>query len=137
MPSYQENKGLWILLIVFIVLAVLAGGYLVLLSAQGVPEVVVEEKTTQEAQILEGTYVCLPRSDGKKTTECTPGIKVENDYYALDLARLAGAGVTTNFTNGTQILAAGIIVPAEELSTDQWDVYSIKGIMAVEEVAKQ
>lgn len=137
MPSYQDSKKLWVLLIVFIALAILAGGYLLLLSAQGVPDVVVQEKPTQEAQILEGTYVCLPRVDGKKTTECTPGLKVGEEYYALDLARLTGAGVTTNFTNGTNIVAAGVVVAAEAISSDQWKVYPIKGIMAVEEVAKQ
>lgn len=136
MPSFQENRGLWILLMVVVSLAILAGGYLLVLSAQGAPELVIEEPQAREAQILEGTYVCLPRTDGNKTTECTPGLKVGNDYYALDLAILAGAGVTTNFTNGTNILAAGVIVPIEEISSEQWDVYSVKGIMAVEEVAR-
>lgn len=135
MPSFRENRRLWVIFIIFLTLAVLAGGYLAYLSRQGVPETVAEP--TAEATILDGTYVCLPRADAAKTKECTPGVKVGDDYYALDLARLLEAGETTNFSNGTKILAAGAITPIEEVSDEQWKTYRVKGVMRVEEVARK
>jgi len=139
MQTFKENKVLSSIFIAIVVLAVLAGGYLGYLQASGVPEPAGQNTPaeTSKAVILEGTYVCLPHTDGTKAKECTPGIQVENkDYYALDMAIIVESGTSPKLTNGMKILAGGIIVPIEEISTDQWQKYPIKGIMQVEEVAK-
>jgi hypothetical protein len=128
MALFEQNRTLWIVFYVFVALALFAGIYLAVLSAQSAPQRVVENKPSTEGQatVLEGTYVCLPRTDNSKASECTPGLKVGEDYYALDLALLLGSGTVTNFSNGTKILAAGEIVPVEEISSDQWDIYPVR-----------
>lgn len=141
MPTlFKENKVLSSIFIAIVVLAVLAGGYLWYLQASGVPDEPAAQNTpteTSKAVILEGMYVCLPHTDGTKAKECTPGIRVENkDYYALDMAIIVESGTSLKLTNGMKILAGGVIVPIEEISTDQWQKYPIRGIMSVEEVAK-
>jgi hypothetical protein len=141
MPTFKENRALWTALAVILVLIVFSGGYLAYLQKSGVPpQPVVQEETAQEngSMVLTGTYICLPRTDEVKTKECTPGIKTTTgDYYALDMAKVIQGGVSTKFTNNTKIIAGGTVVAIEAISSDQWKHYPIKGIMAVEEVAKQ
>jgi hypothetical protein len=35
-----------------------------------------------------------------------------------------------------KIIAGGIIVPIEEISSEQWNNYPVKGIMRVEEIGR-
>ena len=81
--------------------------------------------------------MCLPHTDGSKAKECTPGLKVGEEYYALDMAAVIESGSKLTLTNGMKILAGGVVVPIEEISSDQWQNYPVKGIMKVEEVARQ
>lgn len=135
MSIFQFEKILGVVLVVIVVVMASLGGYLWYVESRGIPTQHIASEKTQ-ASILEGTYVCLQRTDGKRTTECTPGIKVKEDQYALDLAYVVGGEKSISLSNGMKILVGGVIVPVEEVSTDQWDRYSIKGIMRVEEVAK-
>lgn len=135
MPTF-EPRPLWISLAVIGFLALLSGGYLAFLSAAGVPES--GNKTTQDSvTVLQGKYICLPREDGVKEKECTPGLEVGADLYALDLAKVIESGASTGIVNGSNIIVGGIIVPMDEISSDQWKKYYLKGIIAVEEIAKQ
>ncbi len=133
MPTF-EPRPLWISLAVISLLVVLSGGYLAFLSVRGVPMTPQVEST---AIVLEGKYICLPREDGVKEKECTPGLEVGADLYALDLAKVIESGASTGIVNGTNIIVGGIVVPMDEISSDQWKKYYLKGIMAVEEIAKQ
>lgn len=139
MPTFKENRALWIALVLILVLIVLSGGYLAYLQKSGVPQPVAQESAQESGStLLTGTYICLQRTDEVKTKECTPGIKTTTgDYYALDMAQVIASGVSTKLTNNTKIIAGGTIVLIEAISTDQWKHYPIKGIMAVEEIAKQ
>lgn len=137
MPPF-EPRPLWISFAVIGVLVLFSGGYLAYLSIVGVPEfrnvLTAEEKA---AIVLEGKYICLPREDGVKEKGCTPGLEAGADLYALDLAKVIESGMSASLTNGTMIIVGGILVPIEEISSDQWKEYYIKGIMAVEEIARQ
>lgn len=140
MHLFRENRVLSIIFIVIIALIIITGGYLGYVQSSGIPEVVGQTAPSDlpETTILEGTYVCLPHTDGTKPKECTPGIQTkEKDYYALDMQLVIAAGANPKLTNGMKISAGGVVVPIEAISTDQWKIYPIKGIMQVEEVAKQ
>ncbi|MEK7509750.1 MAG: hypothetical protein AAB605_03480 [Patescibacteria group bacterium] len=138
MSIFQFERILSVGLVVVVVLVAAAGGYLWYVESQGNPlEAASRQANTSEATVLEGTYVCLPHTDGSKAKECTPGIKVGDEHYALDMAAVIEGGSTLTLTNGMKILAGGIVVPIEETSSDQWQNYPVRGIMKVEEVAKQ
>lgn len=138
MAMLEQNRTLWIAFYIIVGLALFAGAYLAVLSARGAPDVVIEEKPNAGATavILEGTYVCLPRIDDTASAECTPGIQMGEQYYALDLALLLGSGTVTNFSPGMQILAAGEIISLEDIPSEQWDIYPVEGVMQVVEVAR-
>lgn len=85
-----------------------------------------------------GFWECLPHTDtsGPQTLECAFGLKVENDntHYALDL-RLLETG-PLDYPTGSRIRVEGILIPAEQLSTDYWRKYPIEGIISVTSVQK-
>ena len=81
---------------------------------------------------LSGTYRCLPHADGSAlaTNECAYGIETAaGDMYALDL-RLVSNSVP-QIAAGDTFSAQGIVVPADQLNTDAWQKYPIKGIFSV------
>lgn len=139
MASSKQNAQLKVFLIVIVALAVLAGGYLLVLQVMGAPEQTGATEQPKEGQvvILEGTYVCLPRTDKAQTKECSPGLRKEDGtYIALDLGEVIGAGGNANLNNGAKITVGGEIVSIEDLSTDQWDVYDTTELMRVFELAR-
>ncbi len=136
-PIPQENRGLWILLCALLLAIFLIGGYLMYVSYAGIPVSGADDQQEQ-AVVLRGVYSCLPHADGTKPKECTPGIKTDSgEYTALDMGLVIESGGNIKLTDGTRILAGGVVVPIEEISSDQWKPYPIKGIMRVEEIAKQ
>lgn len=137
MPAYRQHPQLVVLLAVILALAVLAGGLLLVFQVLGAPETTVTPPPASNSAVLEGTYICLPRSDGMKAVECTPGIKTDDGtLYALDLGPLIGMGGDPQLKNGEKIAAGGEMVRIDELSTDQWDSYSVTELMRVEEIAR-
>lgn len=81
---------------------------------------------------LEGMYVCLPYKDLKapKSKECVPGLETADGvYYALDFALMSQTA--PQLTVGDRISGSGVVVSIEQLSTDHWNVYPIKGIFSV------
>lgn len=128
-----------VFLIVIVALAVLAGGYLLVLQAMGAPKPVVAENTpTPDAvSVFEGTYACLQRKDQKQTKECSPGLKKEDgSFIALDLGEVIAAGGSANLNAGAKITVGGEVVKIDDLSTDQWDVYDVTELMRVLEIAR-
>jgi hypothetical protein len=80
---------------------------------------------------LQGEYVCLPKKgDGPHTLECAFGIKADDgNHYSLSMnPGIAGANVPT----GSHIKVTGLLVPIEQISTDMWRSYDIRGIISVE-----
>lgn len=80
---------------------------------------------------LSGTHLCLPKNtDGPTTEECALGILTgEGSYYALEMSVLIQNG--TFFPTGSQIEVSGFLIPIEEINTNIWQKYDIKGILKV------
>jgi uncharacterized protein len=88
---------------------------------------------------LTGEYICLPHrtTSGPQTLECALGIKVDtSSYYALDLGQLLNSDQVTKLPTGTPMTVEGLLVPIDQISSDQWQKYNVKGIMRVEKVTK-
>ncbi len=138
MSLYREHPKLIFLLLIIVTLIVLAGGYLLYLQTNGAPDLTVMEPSSGDAVVIEGTYACLPRIDEKKTAECSPGLVTSDGvYYALDLGLVVGAGGDPQLKNGEKISAGGVLIPVEEVASEQWDPYPVTEVMRVEEVARQ
>ena len=134
MSIFQFERILIGLFVVLIVCIAGAGGYLWYVESQGIPVTEVEVPT--DIAIMEGTYGCVPRIDGTSTSECLPALKMAGEFYALDLAQVIEAGGNISLRVGETITVGGMFTPIEEISSDQWDVYRIQGIMKVEEVTR-
>lgn len=137
MSIFQFERILGFVFAIVILAIAAAGGYLWYIENQEIPLQTTTVSETENTQVLEGVYACLPRADGAKGRECTPGIKVGDEYYALDLASVIEAGGELGLRAGEKISVGGTIVPIEEISSDQWKAYSLKGIMRVLEVARE
>lgn len=138
MPLYREHPQLTILFLVIVALSILAGGYLLFLQTQGAPTTTLTDPGPSAAVVIEGTYACLPRTDEKKNAECSPGLLTsDGTYYALDLGIVIGAGGDAQLSNGEKISAGGILIPVEEVQSEQWDPYPITEVMRVEEIARE
>lgn len=135
MSIFQLERILIGLFVVILVCIAALGGYLWHVEQQGVPAPEVETPTG--LAIMEGTYACLERLDGTSTSECMPAIKLGGDAYALDLASVIAAGGEIGFRVGEKITVGGIFTPIEEISSAQWSVYRVQGIMKVEEVSRE
>ena len=87
---------------------------------------------------LTGEYVCLPHRNtkGPITLECALGIKTGGGvHYALDTSSI-GFEEIGSIPTGSKIRITGNIVSIEEISSDQWKKYDIKGIMKVISMAR-
>lgn len=83
-----------------------------------------------------GDYVCLPHKDtsGPQTMECAFGMKLyDGSYIAIDLSGVSG---DTNYPMQSKLKVTGLYVPIEQISSNTWQVYPIKGIMKVTKVEK-
>jgi hypothetical protein len=125
--------------IFFLIAAIIVGiiGWQLYTPTETQPESIIPIPTRQPVTVS-GTHVCLPHTNtsGPQTLECALGIQTdEGIYYALDLNALS---VTPfNVPTGSRITVRGIITPIEELSTDMWQKYPIKGIFSVTDSLKQ
>lgn len=87
---------------------------------------------------LRGSYSCLPHKDtgGPQTMECAFGMKGDNGlFYALDTSILQSTSIV-DVKTGDAISVEGVFIPIEELSTNQWLKYDIKGIIRVNTLKK-
>lgn len=82
---------------------------------------------------LTGVKVCLPHKNnsGPQTLECAIGMKADSgEYYALDFNQLSQERDDSYLQDRQQIrfTASGVVNPIENLSSDHWQKYDIKGI---------
>jgi len=87
---------------------------------------------------LSGEFLCLPHIDtaGPQTEECAFGLKTDDGiYYAIDFGAMSQT-VPAELKSGVRISASGVMVPIEQLSTDHWQRYPIKGIFSVTDSLK-
>lgn len=86
---------------------------------------------------LQGEYVCLPHKNtsGPITLECALGLKSDDGaYYALDTTNVSFLPQET--PTGTHLQVQGLVVPIEQISSNAWQKYDIRGIMQVAAVKK-
>lgn len=86
---------------------------------------------------LSGTYVCLPHrnQNGPQTLECAFGLKTDTgEYYAIDFSAMSQT--PPSVATGDTISANGLLVPIEQISSDQWRIYPIEGIFSVTDSLK-
>lgn len=86
---------------------------------------------------LSGTIDCLPAKDPSlpATAECKLALKTdEGDYYGLDFHMMTMPYPTP--VTGATISAYGLITPIENMSSDQWQRYNIKGVFSVTDNVK-
>ncbi len=135
MSIFQFERILIGVFIALILCIAAVGGYLWRVEQQGIPVAKVETPTN--LAIMTGTYACLSRLDGATTRECIPSIKMGEEFYALDLAPVIEAGAELGLRAGEKITVGGTFVPIEEISSNQWEVYRVQGVMKVEEVSRE
>ena len=116
-----------------IALAVIAVLIMTFMPAR-TPAPVAEQPTPIVAEgTLEGTTVCLPHknTEGPQTLECAFGLQTASStYYALDTREVQTEDNLLQQT-GIKVKVSGTIVPVEALSSNNWQNYNIKGIIAV------
>lgn len=85
-----------------------------------------------------GLWECLPHRDtsGPQTLECAFGLaKDESDgHLAVSTAQLPGTFV--DYPTGTHLRITGLLTPADQLSSDQWQKYDIDGIISATKIEK-
>ncbi len=85
-----------------------------------------------------GFFECLPHKDmtGPQTEECTLGLAVDQSdgHFALDLSLVPDIAI--NFQTGVKVKVTGTMVPANQLSSNQWQKYPIDGIIQVKTVER-
>ena len=87
---------------------------------------------------MEGEVVCLPLKEKNtiQDSDCPYGIKTQdNEYYALDTGLMSSTPQV--YAIGDKIKANGVITPIENLSTDHWQKYNVKGIFSVTDSFKK
>lgn len=80
---------------------------------------------------MQGKVICLQHRDtsGPQTLECDLGIQTDQGLnYALDTSLMSQ--IPPQFKNGDTISANGILTPIENLSSDHWQKYDVKGIFS-------
>lgn len=144
-PRYLRAwKGVAFALIVLVLLAIL-GSYM-LKPVPGAENVMSEPQAPgnsldQAAPIavpdntieIRGVETCLPHKNttGPQTTECAIGLKADDGYtYALDTGSLQPDAIG-EMAGGNRVRIVGHFVPAEALSSDQWQKYDFRGVVQV------
>jgi hypothetical protein len=88
---------------------------------------------------ITGTYECLPHRDttGPQTMECAFGIRDANGkHYALNTQLMASSD-WMSMPTGTAIIVEGVLVPVEQLNSDQWQRYDIVGIISATSIIRR
>ena len=86
--------------------------------------------------VVKGTLVCLQTTVTMEVNgDCKQGLAAEDGKkYALNLA--AHTGVTNMLQINDTVTVEGILLPIEQISTDQWYAYNIVGIITVNSITK-
>ncbi len=116
---------------VTLILEKIGGKWLVVSAAKGSYSQIPHHETRA------GIWECTPHKPGVlPTEECMTGIAIDQSdgHLMLDLSLYqAEAGA---FSAGDHVRVSGVIVPANQLSTNQWQKYDIDGIMRVTSIEK-
>jgi len=102
------------------------------LPATVTPKPIIAPTTTT----LSGRLACLPNKNtsGPITLECAYGLRLANGtYYAIDTTDIAPDEIF-RFSTGTQVTVVGVVTPIEELSTNSWSKYDIKGVILATDI---
>jgi hypothetical protein len=86
-----------------------------------------------------GTFECLPHrnTSGPQTDECAFGLKdADGKYYALNTQLMASTD-WMNMPTGAEVSVEGVLVPVEQLSSDQWQKYDIVGIISATSITRR
>ncbi len=132
MNQTKTSKNIIITIIIILVLAVLAGFYFLNRNKP-----VENISYTPYRGTLTGIQTCLPHKDtsGPQTLECAIGMKTDaGDYYSIDFSLMSQ--IPPEIQSGQRFSANGLITPIENLSSDQWQKYNVKGIFSVTDSVK-
>lgn len=76
-----------------------------------------------------GIWECVPLKSGLASKECIKGVaRDQSDAHFIVDTRLMAAVLTVRM--GDRVRVEGIMVPANQLSSDQWQRYRIDGIIS-------
>lgn len=91
-----------------------------------------------QRRAITGLWECLPHKNqtGPQTTECAFGIAVDQSdgHYAVNTSLMSTYPV--DFATGTHVRIEGIVVPANQLSSDGWQKYDIDGVISATTIIK-
>jgi hypothetical protein len=84
----------------------------------------------QQATVT-GRWECLPHRDsaGPQTLECTFGIALDQSDNHLAINTTLMSQALINYTNDTKVRISGVLMPANQLSSDVWKKYDIDGVI--------
>lgn len=98
-----------------------------LLPASPAPVSILPERVS-----VVGYRECLPHKDttGPQTKECMLGLAIDQSdgHLALDLSLMSSYSGT--LLVGTKLRVEGVLIPANQLSSNQWDKYDIDGVLS-------
>ena len=82
-------------------------------------------------QNLSGTWECLPHKDtsGPQTMECALGVALDGSAGHMAVDTSLAARYPIEYRVGTHVRIEGIVTLADQLSSNQWEKYDIKGIV--------
>lgn len=87
---------------------------------------------------IQGMTECLPHKDtsGPQTAECAFGILEDETgvHYATSLNQIKDGPL--QFQTGVHVKAEGTLTPVEQLSSNGWQKYPIKGILSITSYTK-
>lgn len=116
------------------ILIILVAGYALWVKDRG-PE---RLSTDPYETTLSGTIDCLQPKDPSLpgTADCKMALKTDTgDYYALNFQTMTMPYPTP--IHGARLTAQGLVTPIENLSSDQWQRYNVKGIFSVQGDVRQ
>lgn len=136
----ETNKSLTARSVITIILLIIA---IIVIGFYTFNNYIYEEKQIDNSTYtpyrgtLTGVQTCLPHKDtsGPQTMECAIGMQTDaGEYYALDFAVMSQ--IPPEIQNGQRFSANGLITPIENLSSDHWQKYNVKGIFSVTDSVK-
>lgn len=116
---------------VTLILEKIGGKWLIVSAEKGAYSQIPHQETRT------GIWECVPHKPGvPPTEECAIGIALDqsNGHIIFDLSIYQAEA--SSFSAGDHVRVSGVVVPANQLSTNQWQKYDIDGIMRVTSIEK-
>ncbi len=87
---------------------------------------------------LDGTWECLPHknTNGPQTMECAFGVQKigSGEHYAVDTNLMSTFPI--DYATGQKVRIQGRLTPIEQLNSDIWQRYNVKGIISATTIEK-